>query len=417
MMILSMKKQLVANLPAKFASVVMFMMPALALTTEFGMGLTLVLVVLGCAWSANKGCLPFYSSNARPLALIYAGFGGYFLVSLLRMLYFKQGLHSLDGPSHLLFCLVCIGFVVYFRPAIHGLWLGICTGAIASGAYATVERLVYGVDRAVGATHHAITFGDLALALGVMSLCAISEFRKTRLALLPVAGLLCGLLASVLSGSRGGWVALILLPLPLLRYGQAIHGRRIAHALVLIAALCVAIYFLPMSGVAVRMAEAGADMRLYFTHADPNSSVGARLELWKASWMMFSEHPWIGVGRDRFFDTLQVFVQQGKLQPSPALVYSSSHNDVLNFLATGGLLDTSFLLLMYGGPMFFFLSILKKNDGEHRTTALAGLVLVLCFIGFGFTDVMFWLMQPKVFYGMMVCTLIGFCLVPNKPHV
>ena len=400
--------------PERLATAILFLMPALALTTSFGIGLAQLLILFVFAWQANRGVCAIYAGHGRALAPILAGFGGYFLVSLLRLVYFKQGLHTLDGPFHLLLGLSGIGVIAHARPRIRAFWFGLCVGAIGAGALALAQRLLYGSDRVQGFTHHAITFGDLALALGVMALCAVSELRKTRLAFLPVAALLCGLAASVLSGSRGGWIALLLVAVPLLVYRRGIGARTIVAALGLTLVLCVGAYFVPATGIAHRLAEAASDVRLYVGHGDASTSVGARLELWKASWMMFAEHPWLGVGRDGFYDALQRLAQEGKLQQSPALTYSSSHNDVLNFLATGGLLDGSFLLLMYCAPLFFFLSVLKNGDSARRAVALAGVLLVCCFIGFGLTDVMFWLMAPKTFYGTIVCALIGLCLPPRK---
>ena len=414
MMTATMAARLRGDAAQKLATVILFMMPALALTTSFGTGLTQLLILLSFAWYAHKGSWAIYTDNFRVLAPILAGFGGYFVVSLLRLVYFHQALPTLDGPFHLLLGLSGIGFFAHARPRLRAFWFGLCVGAIGAGALALAQRLLYGTDRVLGFTHHAITFGDLALALGVMALCAVAELRKTRLAFLPVAAMLCGLSASMLSGSRGGWIALLLVAVPLFIFRRAIHARTVAAALVLTLLLCVSFFFVPATGVAHRLAEASSDIGLYFSHANAGTSVGTRLELWKASWIMFTEHPLLGVGRDAFFDTLQILAREGKLQQSPALAFSSSHNDVLNFLATGGLLDGSFLLLMYFAPLAFFLSVLKKDDSERRAAALAGVLLVACFIGFGLTDVMFWLMAPKMFYGMLVCALTGLCLPPRK---
>ncbi len=117
------------------------------------------------------------------------------------------------------------------------------------------------------------------------------------------------------------------------------------------------------------------------------------------------------------------------MQDSPALTYSSSHNDVLHFLATGGLLDFACLLMMYGGPLVFFMRVLRHGEATQatgsaataaqsadQTPALMGLVLVMCFIAFGLTDVMFWLMLPKVFYVMMLGVLTGYCMVAKELH-
>lgn len=397
---------------AKFATIVMFCMPLLALNTSVGMTLLQLVILITCGRYLNHGMLRFYAAHLRPLAWILAGFGGYFFISLGRWLFYQQPLNSLDGPTRLLFALSCIGFVGVLQPRIRWFWIGLCSTAVATGLHALVQRLVLGLDRAVGFTHHAITYGDLALALGVMSLGAVSELRHGRLAWLAPAGLLFGLTGSILSESRGGWVALVLVAVVLLCFGRAVHGRRIVYGLLFMLALAALAYVIPATGVAQRLALAVTEVRAYLLYGDATTSVGIRLELWKASWLMFTGHPVLGVGRGAFNSTLQLLAQQGLLQQSPALTFSSSHNDALNFLATGGLLDFSFLLLMYGAPMAFFIAVLRQPDHPQRSPALAGLILVVCFIGFGLTDVMFWLMATKVFYAMLVGALLGFCLMP-----
>lgn len=417
-----MSQRIEHNDPALLAAFVVFCLPALALTSAIGLGLVQLVILISTAWFARKGLSAFFVGNFRTCAWVYAGFIGYFLDSLVRMLLSQRGAALIDGPSRLVFALSCIVFVGFLRPKIRWFWLGVCVGALGAGVLALVQRFGLGVDRVAGYTHHAITFGDLSLALGLMALCGLSALRKTRLALLPVAALMAGMLASILSGSRGGWIALLFAAVPFLRYGRAIHGKVIVYACGFALALFALAYAVPGSGVAARVAAATSDVRLYVDRGDATTSVGIRLELWKASWLMFSEHPLLGVGRDQFYPGLQVLAQQGKIQHSPALTYSSSHNDALHFLATGGLFDFSFLLMMYFAPLAFFVSVLRQTGAAHapgqqnqsnqsnQAAALAGAVLVMCFIGFGLTDVMFWLMMPKVFYAMMVCTLIGFCL-------
>lgn len=392
------------------ATAIMCMLPVLALSSSLGLSLVQLLVLVGCFGVAPLAIWRWYGAHAAPARWVMLGFAGYFLVSLGRMVYFEQAARTLDGPLRLLLALTCIGFVGYFKPRIHWFWIGLCVAAIGTGAIALVQRLALGMERADGFTHHSITFGDLSLALGLMALCALSQLRQTRLAWLPAAGVVCGLLASLLSGSRGGWAALPLVAVPLLYYGHAIHGRRLMIGLGLVAALLALAYCVPASGVAGRAALAASDVQRYVALGDATTSVGIRLELWKASWIMFSEHPWLGVGRDAFHPALEQLARQGRLLPSPALGFSSSHNDLLHMLATGGLIDASCLMLMYFGPLGFFCAILSTPPSPRHAPALAGVVLVVAFVGFGLTDVMFWLMATKLFYGIMVCTLTGFCL-------
>jgi O-antigen ligase len=230
-----------------------------------------------------------------------------------------------------------------------------------------------------------------------------------------VVGLLCGVLASLFSGSRGAWLGLLVVLWPMLKYGSHMHRTTIRTTVGLVLAACVAAYALPQTGVAGRMGDAVSDVERYYSLNDSSTNVGIRLELWKASAMMIAEHPFIGVGRDAFHDELQALEREGRLQKSLALIYSTPHNDVLNTLATGGLLDLSFLLLIYGAPLAFFMRTLRHGPPAAAAPALAGLLLVICFIAFGLTDVMFWLMLTKAFYATMVCVLAGFCLAAQTP--
>ncbi|WP_229211502.1 MULTISPECIES: glycosyltransferase family 9 protein [unclassified Duganella] len=396
------------------SSTMIFLLPALALSSKVGLGLVQLLILL-LLFRRGPLMLALYRRHWGDIGGVVMAFGGYFLISLLRLLLDRQSLHTLDGPSRLLFGLSCIGVMYYLRPRARHFWLGLGFAAVLSAVVALYQVTIGGLDRAIGFTHHEITFGDLALACGLMSLCGLTDLRNTRFSWLPVVGLLCGLLASMLSASRGGWLALPLVLIPVVRYGARLYGRRLLLAGAVLLALVVLAFAVPATGVAVRIAQAFSDIHNYLQVGDANTSVGIRLELWKASWMMFTEHPWLGVGREQFDVALHALAAQGRLQQSAALLYSSSHNDMLNCLATGGLLDFSLLLTMYIAPLCFFAGQLRRPDQGQHPLALAGMVVVVAFFAFGLTDVMFWLMMPKVFYVMMVCSLVGMCLAAQYP--
>ena len=392
------------------ASTLLFALPALALGSKSGLGaVQLVILLIFLArfrpvWSA-------YQQYWFDLSGVILAFSAYFVVSLLRLLLDHQELRTLDGPSRLLLGLSCIGVMYHLRPRTRYFWMGLCFTTVAAALlaiYQTLNGVEYG--RAVGFTHHAITFGNLALASGLMGLCGMAAFRDTRLAWLPVVALLCGMVASILSGSRGGWLALPLAMIPLVYYGRHLFGRRLLVVCGLMLALLALACVVPAIGMAGRIGVAIDEVQRYLAVGDATTSVGIRLELWKASVIMFTEHPWLGVGRDDFHAVLNALADAGRLQQSPALEYSSSHNDLLHCLATGGVLDASLLLLLYIMPLRYFVAQLRRPDQGQHPLALAGLVVVVSFIAFGLTDVMFWLMMTKVFYVMMVSSLIGMCL-------
>ncbi|WP_229467281.1 O-antigen ligase [Massilia sp. Mn16-1_5] len=397
-----------------WASWLMLLLSASALTTNFGVHLTLLLVLLSLGLLVRRGFTDFHRTHARVLRYIFLGFGGFVLVTLLRMLWFGHPINVMDGPSRLLFALACIGFVGILRPNIRLFWVGMCIGTIVAAVQGGWQFVVLGEERVTGITHHAITYGDLAVAMGVMSFCALSDFRGTRLAWLPPLALLCGMLAAIFSGSRGAWLGFLLVLWPMLKYGSRMHGKTMRWVVGLVLLACAVGYLVPQTGIAGRAADAVSDVERYYSVHDASTNVGTRLELWKAAGMMIAEHPFAGVGRENFRPTLLAFEKEGRLQHSIALTYSSAHNDVLHTLATGGLLDLVFLLLMYGAPFVFFSRMLHHGPQAAAAPALAGMLLVILFVAFGLTDVMFWLMRTQAFYATMVCVLAGFCLAAQS---
>jgi ADP-heptose:LPS heptosyltransferase len=394
------------------SSTLLFALPALALSSKDGLGIVqcvILLIFLRHLPSVLRGYLRHWGE----LSLVTLAFFFYFLVSLLRMVLDHQPLRTLDGPSRLLFGLTCIGVMYYLRPRNRYFSLGLCVTTLVAAALAAWQVLSGEMPQAIGFTHHDIAFGDLALVSGLMAACGMSAFCGSRLARvwwLPGLALLAGVLAWLLSGSRGGWMALPLVLIPLLTYGKRLYGKRMVILCALMLGLVALALVLPFTGVAREIAAALADVRRYLDGGVVTSAVGIRLELWRASLMMFADHPWLGVGRDNFDAALHALVAAGRLAPSPALASGNGNSDLLHCLATGGLLDATLLLMMYLAPLRYFIGELRRPDQGQHGLALAGVVLVAAFIGFGVTEVMFWLMMPKMFYVMVVCSLIGMCL-------
>lgn len=405
-----------------WATLCVFALPVLALTSSFGMSAVQLLILLASIFYARAGLLAWYGRHFHAMRGIVLAFAGFFLISVVRGVAAGRGWSSIDGPSRLLFALTCLGFIGWCKPNIRHFWLGLCLGTIGACLLALVQRFFLGIERVDGYTHHPISFGNVALAMGCMALCGMNGMsglqnsRSLVVRYLPILAFFCGLIGSVLSGSRGGWLALPLL-IPLVYLVACAQSSKVQQKLLiscaLLGCLLVLAYAIPATGVALRIGEAFSDIQRYSQHQDANTSVGIRLELWKASVMMFLDHPWLGVGRDQFQSSLQALAQQQRIPVTEALKFSSSHNDALHFLATGGLLDFSFLLLLYGAPLHFFWKTWQQQP-LARPPALAGMCLVVCYIGFGLTDVMFWLMMTKVFYVMMVGVLAGLCCAASR---
>src|SRR5207248_1492113 len=127
------------------ASALAFLLPFMALTIKDGVHIGEVLILLVAIWLLNKGLPNFYIENARRIRWVIAGFAGYFLISLARLLYFHQSLHTLDGPARLLLALSGIGVIACLRPPVRWFWLGLCAGTIAAAVIALIQRFAFGI--------------------------------------------------------------------------------------------------------------------------------------------------------------------------------------------------------------------------------------------------------------------------------
>jgi O-antigen ligase len=275
-----------------------------------------------------------------------------------------------------------------------------------------------------------ITFGDLSLCLALLSLAGAVDGDGSLRRWIAAAGVAAGLAASLLTGSRGGWLALLLLALLLVPLACRIGllPRRTALTLALLAcALAATAYMAPRTGVRERVAIGISDARLYLAGNPAPTSLSIRLELWKAGAMLVRERPMTGRDTAVYKGRMREWIAQGKLSPA---VFAPPepphlHNDVLQVLVTRGLTG----LLAWGGmlaaPACFFFGQLRLGQGQlhqqhfrqGRAAALAGAMVVLAYAGFGLTEVIFWSMKASLFYALMVFLLMGYCLSGQEAGV
>lgn len=268
---------------------------------------------------------------------------------------------------------------------------GVGLGAVAACGMALYERIALGHARA-GYFINSIPFGDLALLLGVLSAIALvdtlEDHRRHSLWRWWLgAAALAGLVASLLSGTRGGWIALPVLVW--LWYGNfyrvVSRGTMITVSLVLALSLSVAVA-VPHTGVAKRVDQAVDQVRGYFLAGEKATSVGIRLEMWRAGAHLIVEKPLFGWGEGGLQQRRNELVDQGLIHRGVER-YDQLHSDLIDTTARRGLIGLLSLLLLYGVPLVLFARRLSPDrSSEVRTLALSGVAVVAAFIDFGLTQ-------------------------------
>lgn len=394
--------------PAVLANTGAALVPGLALALPSGYSYGAVLLLV-----AALASLPHWWGRPMPragwmLLTLFAAMGLLWLADE----HDSGSVGMLDRPIKYLLALPCIAFLMRWRPGWRWLALGIGTGAIGAGIVGLAQVGLQGLPRASGFTN-AIQYGDLAALLALQSallLTLLWPLARPWQRMLLGAGAALGVVASVLSQARGGWLALALLwPVAAWLLARS-TGRRHAYA-GLAAFVLGGLALLQLPAVQERVALAEREVQVYVAHGDGESSVGHRLAHWRLAWGMGLERPLLGWGRSGYEAEKARLVAAGA---APAVVreFGHAHNEVLDLWAKHGLVGVLLLALFYGVP----LALLWPTPARVRTPtgevdrpalalALVGVMLPLSYAAFGLTQVFLAHNSGNLFY-LFMCPLV-----------
>ncbi len=291
-----------------------------------------------------------------------------------------------------IFLLLCDVRVRYLK----AIGWGCAAGAVAAVIWAVIDRPAGGWTDTVRLGNYytnPIPFGDTALLLGFLSVATLGwDGGRGRMGswIAKGAALIAGAYVSYLSGARGGWIAIpVFVALLAFEYRWLADWKRLAvGALIVVVAMTAA---LSTERVRSRIAAARSDMVL-FQHGSKDTSLGLRLQLWRASVLLFRAHPVWGVGKGKLTDAFGALAKRGEVDP--AIVNARAHSDFFSAIAEAGTVGAAALLLFYAGTVTAFWRSRRSDDGVIRTASWAGLVATLSTVIFGLTiDVLVPIMQ------------------------
>ncbi|MGB6054508.1 MAG: O-antigen ligase family protein [Burkholderiaceae bacterium] len=319
-----------------------------------------------------------------------------------------------DYPSRMFFFAVLL-WVTLLLP--YG-WMKQLQWAYVAGALAAAVHMYVttqgGTFRGYVYFMPIIELAQMSQLLGFFALLTIGyevgnrTWRRIGIALKLLAGA-AGIYAAYLSQTRGAWLSI---PVCVL-IAAVILGRRISRRrmLALVAALLLLLtaLFASSSLVHQRVDEVRHDLTQYYEKANPVTSVGVRLQLWAGSWLLFLEHPAVGVGREGYSAAMLELERRGILTPESSH-QPHSHNEILYNMVTLGSPGLLAILCLYLVPGAYFLRAAGHADREIRVTAGMGLILCSGFLIQGLTDVMFMWGASDNFYAIFAAILFAFII-------
>lgn len=243
-------------------------------------------------------------------------------------------------------------------------------GGILLGIPAMYEYL-QGYSR-VGAYLNQVIFAQVAIVVFCISVFYL--FKKN------ISGVVRGFvflatlvtfLCVIFSGTRGAWLSLpiILIGLVLSIRKESYFSRKHIVISAVIASIALAFIY-PV--IVERYDQAVNDIKLYDKN-NPNSSVGGRLYIWEASWLMIKQHPIVGVGTNEFKDKINSYVNSGMIEwQSQDLLHS--HNEYIYAFAIKGIFGLCAYLFLILNPL---ISACKSSSTDFFNRILLSTIIVV----------------------------------------
>ena len=313
----------------------------------------------------------------------------YFLTFVLS-LYINGGkMRDLDTASRVVFLIPVLLLLLKYPIKTCVLSYSIPLGGIVSVCIALYDKFILNLNPDQNPRIMHIQGGDISMSLGILSLIiALYAYQKRemKLTVLSVIGGLCGIVGSLLSTARGGWVALpILLIVILWIYRHSLSKRFFLTFFGIIAVASVGISQMPNNRIMERINVAQKDIQLYLDKNNGNTSLGARFEMWKSAIAMAKEKPLFGWGIQGATEKRKQETKE-KIATGNIGQFTHAHNQYLDDLSKRGIVGLLALLAVLFIPLRSFMKNLKTANNEIKLIATLGVAHILSVMIYGLSQ-------------------------------
>ncbi len=385
----------------------------------FGVGACL-LMLMSLVWILKQRQTIALTIEQKIICFSLCVFG---CVSLFSLLLADQSYWTskrLDHPLRFLFSVPL--FIFFSRLQINSkiLFWGSALGAICACGQGYYEAYILRNQHTSGQAGHHILFGDISVLLSMLTLTLTPEQSKLRYKLFGLFAFVAGVIAAVCANSRGSWLGLLgLLAVFYFQWRSVFHWKLQLGLFIIISSIFSFAYQQQALNIPQRMQAVIDEFKQYYQtsslftnpHSDRqvfNSSVGGRLEMWKAATLLFADSPLAGQGPRTFFPESQVLIGAGKVRDFQG--YKHAHNQFFNTLASTGVIGLMGLMGLFFVPLMIFWKMRCASCSQERAFARVGLMICIGYLIFSLTETMFDRQLSIMFY----LILVSLCLSQLK---
>lgn len=313
----------------------------------------------------------------------------------------------LDPTSRLLLAIPVYLFIRRVGININAIFIGSFLGALVVAGYSWYQYEYLNISRSLGITSNPIFFGQIALILAFFSFCGFFVYKRKVHILLAFIGALLALYALIISGSRGGWIAIPAIFIFLFGANVwSVSKKNIIATVTIFVLVSIGLYTVDNSPVKIRINAAISDINLYVTkdHLTATNSVGSRFEMWKGALLIAKDSYFLGVGEASYSSARQQLIDDNRVHKK--ILHLDPHNMYLNTLAKQGVFGLIALLLIMLIPLRkFYKDAITNSASKH--TSIMGAILVIAYLDFMLTTSTFIYQYMVVFFIFILVALLG----------
>ena len=379
---------------------------------EHGMGVSALLMLLvsiiGLFVTRKQNNLPLQKWEKYWIASLFLFVG----LPYLDILKGFGDISDIDSQSRLILAIPVYLYIRRVGVNLNIVLVGFAIGAIMTGIYAWYQLVELGAQRAHGITQ-VVYYGDIVMLFFIFCVYGIVIAKNIWFRLLLFIAAIFGFYAAIASGTRGGWVTLPSMLILLLTYNVwniSLLKRLSASILFLI--ILVGVYQSPNTGVQVRVNLTIENVSKYFSEGKM-SSVGHRLELWKASWLIAKNDNFLGNGPDDFQSSTQKIVDTGQVHKNMTQ-FVGPHNQYFESMVNEGVFGLVSLLAIFFIPMRIILKNLYDPKSRHISAMLV-LTMLVAYMEFMLSISSLIVQIMALFFAFSVSVFLGL-FAHNRHH-
>ncbi|OOF51195.1 RfaL protein [Rodentibacter genomosp. 1] len=335
----------------------------------------------------------------------------YFSVFVLSFLVNDEKGRVLDNPSRAILLIPTLVLLLRIPLKLCALIYAIPLGSVIVGLVALYDKFILHSPMAYSPRTMQIQGGDIAMSLGLFSLViGLYYWQKSqkKITALCILASFFGILGSILSTARGGWVALpIMLIVMLWIYRHSLSKKFFLGVISLFVIALIGISQMPNSRMMERFSLIHTDIASYEKN-NANTSLGLRFDMWKSAVLMIKEKSIFGWGEKGSIEKRKQDVQ-GNVVTGNIGQFDHAHNQYLDDFSKRGVIGFIALLGVLLVPLYQFKRNLNSASFDVKLVATLGTVHILSIMIYclsqGFlthnSGNIFYLLLTVVFYAML----------------